>query len=54
MYGYGDIYEQDIHPPGQSVYDRYCFRHEGNYLKDYCPSCFRDALLERAPDRRKQ
>ena len=28
-----------------SVYDRFCFKHEGNFLKDYCPSCFRDKLL---------
>jgi len=33
--------------PLVSVDDQYCFKHEGNFLKTYCPSCFRDKLLGR-------
>lgn len=29
-----------------SVYDRFCTRHEGGFLKTHCPSCFRDMLLD--------
>ena len=38
------------HIPLYSVYDQYCFKHEGNFLKDYCLSCFRDKLLFPAAD----